>query len=139
MVYRGANGETAALDFRESAPAAITPDAFQGEGIYNAYTGHKTVGVPGTVAGMEAALDRYGTISLSEAISPAEGLAREGVKVTEPVSEEMGNNPTLKLFPAQSCFWRRREPYDPGSILIQPELAETPRSSPQNDRRLLRG
>lgn len=128
MVYRGADGENAALDFRESAPAAITPEAFQGEGIYNAYTGHKTVGVPGTVAGMDAALDRYGTISLSEAISPAESLAREGVEVTEPVSDEMGNNlGRLKLFPESRKLFLvgGKKPYEPGSILVQPELADT--------------
>src|SRR3990170_3941940 len=34
LVYRGADGETAALDFREMAPAAVTPETFAGQGLY---------------------------------------------------------------------------------------------------------
>lgn len=127
MVYRGAGGETAALDFRETAPAAIEPDSFAGDGIYTAYTGHKTVGVPGTVAGMQAALDRYGTIGLAEAIAPAERMAREGVEVKPSVSEEMAaNTERLKLFPAAAeQFLIDGEPYPVGSELVQPDLADS--------------
>ncbi len=128
LVYRSADGEAAALDFRETAPEKITPDAFQGDGIYNAYTGHKTVGVPGMVAGMQKALQRYGTISLAEAIAPAEGLAREGVAVSESTSEEMGNNlGRLELFPEtrEQFLVNGEKPYEPGSTLVQPELADT--------------
>jgi gamma-glutamyltranspeptidase / glutathione hydrolase len=128
LVYRGADGETAALDFREAAPDAIEPDAFAGSGVYAAFTGHKTVGVPGTVAGMQEALDAYGTRTLAEAITPAERLAREGFEVSEPLSKEMGNNAErLKLFPeaAQQFLVGGEEPYEPGSTLTQPQLADT--------------
>ncbi len=128
MVYRGADGEAAALDFRETAPRAITADAFQGDGIYTAYTGHKTVGVPGTVAGMQAALERYGSLGLDEAIAPAEGLAREGFEVPESLSESMGENAgRLELFPAASRQYLVNGglPYEPGSVLVQKDLAGT--------------
>lgn len=127
MVYRGADGEAASLDFRETAPAAIEADAFAGDGIYTAFTGHKTVGVPGTVAGMQAALDRYGTTELEEAIAPAEQMAREGVEVQPSLSEEMSANAErLKLFPAASeQFLLDGEAYPEGSELVQPELAES--------------
>ena len=128
MVYRGADGEAAALDFREAAPEAIEPDAFAGSGIYSAYTGHKTVGVPGTVAGMQEALDAYGSFTLAEAITPAEQLARDGFEVSEPLSKEMGNNAErLRLFPeaAQQFLVGGEEPYEPGSTLTQPQLADT--------------
>jgi gamma-glutamyltranspeptidase / glutathione hydrolase len=128
LVYRGADGETAALDFREAAPDAIEPDAFAGSGVYAAFTGHKTVGVPGTVAGMQEALDAYGTRTLAEAIAPAERLAREGFEVSEPLSKEMGNNAErLKLFPeaAQQFLVGGEEPYELGSTLTQPQLADT--------------
>ena len=65
MVYRSRTGKVRTLDFRETAPAAIRPDQFQGDGLYKTFTGHTTVGVPGVVAGMDAALSRYGTISLA--------------------------------------------------------------------------
>lgn len=127
MVYRSADGETAALDFRETAPAAMTPDAFTGDGIYNTYTGHKTVGVPGTVAGMDAALGRYGTMSLAEAIAPAENLARDGVEVQPALADEMAaNSERLALFPAAAeQFLKDGEPYEAGDTLVQPELADT--------------
>src|SRR3954471_11364935 len=65
MVYRSHTGAVRSLDFRETAPAAIRPDQFVGnDKLYSAFTGHTTVGVPGVVAGMNAALTRYGTLSL---------------------------------------------------------------------------
>src|SRR5688572_18670227 len=75
LVYRSRTGAARALDFRETAPAAMRPDTFAGPGLHRAFTGRLTVGVPGTVAGMDAALRRYGTIDLREAIAPAERLA----------------------------------------------------------------
>src|SRR3954467_7437436 len=80
MVYRSHTGKVRTLDFRETAPAAITPDQFQGNGLYRSFTGHTTVGVPGVVAGMDAALARYGTLSLREAIPPAEARGRRAVR-----------------------------------------------------------
>jgi gamma-glutamyltranspeptidase/glutathione hydrolase len=128
LVYRGADGETAALDFRETAPAAVTPETFAGQGLYKTFTGHTTVGVPGTVAGMQAALESYGTIGLADAISPAERLAREGFEVPKSLSEEMGNHVArLQLFPqtAEQYLVGGEEPYPEGSVLIQPDLADT--------------
>ena len=128
LVYRGADGETAALDFRETAPAAVEPETFAGQGLYKAFTGHTTVGVPGTVAGMQAALDSYGTIDLAQAIAPAERLAREGFEVPASLSEEMGNHVSrLRLFPktAEQFLVGGEEPYPEGSVLVQPRLAET--------------
>ena len=128
LIYRGADGESAALDFRETAPKAVTPKTFAGQGLYKTYTGHTTIGVPGTVAGMKAALDRYGTISLAQAIAPAEHLAGAGFEVPESLSQEMGNNVArLKLFPAtrQQFLVGGQEPYTTRSVLTQPQLAGT--------------
>lgn len=127
MVYRGADGEAAALDFRETAPAAITADAFTGDGIYTTFTGHKTIGVPGTVAGMDAALERYGTTTLADAVAPAESLARNGVEVQPVVAGEMAANARrLALFPeAAGQFLKNGEPYEAGETIVQPDLAET--------------
>ncbi|MGI8650867.1 MAG: gamma-glutamyltransferase [Rubrobacter sp.] len=127
MVYRGADGEAAALDFRETAPAAITADAFTGDGLYTIFTGHKTIGVPGTVAGMDAALERYGTMSLAETVAPAESLARNGVEVQPVVAEEMAANvERLALFPeAAEQFLKNGEPYEAGDAIVQTDLADT--------------
>lgn len=127
MVYRGADGEAAALDFRETAPDALTAEAFTGDGLHTTFTGHKTVGVPGTVAGMDAAIERYGTMALAETIAPAESLARNGVEVQPVVAGEMAANAgRLRLFPASGeQFLRNGQPYAAGDTLVQTDLADT--------------
>src|SRR4028119_2155872 len=100
LVYRGADGEAAALDFREAAPAGVTPETFAGQGLYKTFTGHTTVGVPGTVAGMQAALESYGTIDLADAIAPAERIARQGAAAPHTPLTEQGKQLTrLRLYP----------------------------------------
>ncbi len=128
LVYRAANGRTAALDFRETAPARLEPQTLQGEGLHEDFTGHLTVGVPGTVAGMEAALRRFGTISLRRAVTPAERLARRGFRVPASLSAAMTENAErLKLFPAAARQYlvSGSAPYSTGSKLRQPRLAST--------------
>jgi gamma-glutamyltranspeptidase/glutathione hydrolase len=128
MVYRGAGGRTAALDFRETAPRAFTPDTLQGPGLHETFTGHLTVGVPGTLAGMNAALRRYGTFSLGRAIRPAARLAARGVRVTPALSAAMSDNADrLKLFPAAARQYLvdGQAPYPAGAILRQPDMARS--------------
>src|SRR4051812_12751912 len=125
LVYRSRTGKVRTLDFRETAPAAIRPDQFQGNGIYRQFTGHTTVGVPGVVAGMDAALARYGTLRFAQAIAPAEELARNGVRVTRTLAtgtkdnqERFGRYPeSAKLF-LPNC-----QPLQAGSTFRQPALA----------------
>src|SRR4051812_17308895 len=125
MLYRSRTGKLRALDFREEAPAAIRADQFTGQGLYRSFTGHTTVGVPGGVAGMDAALARYGTISLREAIAPAEALARSGVKVTRTLATGTRDNADrFARYPAaQTIFNPGGRPLDPGQTLRQPQLA----------------
>src|SRR3954451_22982984 len=125
MVYRSHTGAVRALDFRETAPAAIRADQFTGKGLYNAFTGHTTVGVPGVVAGMDAALARYGTVSLREAIAPAEALARDGVRVTRTMATgTVDNAERLARYPAaQAIFNPGGRPLVARQQLPQPLLA----------------
>src|SRR3954452_14673197 len=72
LLYPGRDGGAPAAGVpgagaRPPPPAAIEPETFAGTGLHKIFTGHTTVGIPGTVAGMQAALDRYGTIGLPEA------------------------------------------------------------------------
>ncbi|AXV04755.1 Gamma-glutamyltranspeptidase [Euzebya pacifica] len=122
------DGEVAALDFRETAPAAVTPDTFGGLGLYQAFTGHTTVGVPGTVAGLWALHQRFGTVDWADLVAPAEGLARDGVEVPQSLSEAMAvAAPRLRLFPAaaEQFLVGGLTPYPPGATLVQPDLADT--------------
>jgi len=127
MVYRSAQGKTDTLDFRETAPAAFRPRTLKSKGLHTDFTGHLTVGVPGTVAGMQAMLKRYGTISLVRAVRPAERLARGGVRVTPEVAAATKENAKrLKLFPAsRRQYLRRGKPLRAGSRLRQRDMAAT--------------
>lgn len=70
-----ADGTNVALDFREMAPLKASRDMYldgRGEVVQDASTvGYLAAGVPGTVKGMSAMLDKYGTKKLSELIAPA--------------------------------------------------------------------
>jgi gamma-glutamyltranspeptidase/glutathione hydrolase len=127
MLYRSRTGKVSALDFRETAGAAATPTMFAGPGLHKTFTGHLTVGVPGVVAGMEAALKRYGTRSLAESITPAERLARQGFRVPLSLQGAAEDNAKrLVTFPNTAAVWLPGgQPIKAGTILRQPELAAT--------------
>jgi gamma-glutamyltranspeptidase/glutathione hydrolase len=128
MVYRDHTGSVATLDFRETAPAAIRNDTFTGSGLYQTFTGHTTVGVPGVVAGMSAALARYGTISLRDAIAPAERLAQHGVTVLPSLADSIAANAArAKLFPATAKIYLHPDgtPLAAGETLRLKDLARS--------------
>ena len=86
MVYRKANGEIGSLDYREKAPLAATRDMYldengnviQGLSIYGAMA----VGVPGTIAGVFAVHEKFGTLPIENILQPVIDLAKKGVLVT---------------------------------------------------------
>src|SRR5271167_22584 len=82
MTIQLANGRKTFLDFRETAPLAATPNMYldsAGNVIKGASTkGHLAVGVPGSVAGLEYAREKYGTLSRGALIAPAIGFAERG-------------------------------------------------------------
>ena len=87
MVYRLADGETGALDYREKAPLAATKTMYlddEGNIIKDKSTvGVHSVGVPGTIAGIFAAHQKFGTISIEELLKPVITLAENGFAVSE--------------------------------------------------------
>ncbi|MBW3661480.1 MAG: gamma-glutamyltransferase family protein [Actinobacteria bacterium] len=137
LVYRGADGEVASLDFRETYPLASGPDTFFIPGMHRDGTtglegaaGHMAVGVPGTVAGMAAALERHGSgrFSLAEVIAPAERLAREGMTVSQQFAA------LSTLFHQRLSYYEETRsiyllggatPYPPGSTLVQADYARS--------------
>src|SRR5688500_11201504 len=81
MVIRMADGRVASLDYREIAPLAATRDMYldaNGELSDRSVVGHLASGVPGAVAGMTAALERYGSMPLAQVMAPAIRLAEQG-------------------------------------------------------------
>jgi gamma-glutamyltranspeptidase/glutathione hydrolase len=79
MVHIAKTGETVAIDYRETAPLGSTRDMYldkEGNVIEerSRFT-HLSVGVPGTVAGLSLALEKYGSMSLKQVLEPAIRLA----------------------------------------------------------------
>ncbi len=87
LLYRGADGTAAALDFRETAPAGLAP-GFETAARKFPGTGHQVVGVPGTVAGLAEAVDRYGSRPLRLLLGPAIALAERGIRLS-PLQTEL--------------------------------------------------
>ena len=94
MVYRLADGTDGAMDFREKAPLAARRDMYldvDGNVIKNAsLRGHLAVGVPGTVAGMVVAHEKFGSMVWADLMKPAIKLARDGF-VLSPKGARMFN------------------------------------------------
>ncbi|MCF4102628.1 gamma-glutamyltransferase [Gillisia sp. M10.2A] len=87
MVYRKANGETGSLDFREKAPLAATKNMYlneEGDTMPDkSQVGGLAIGVPGTVAGIFSAHEKFGSLPMATILAPVIALARNGYVVTE--------------------------------------------------------
>ncbi len=81
MLVRPAAGPTTAIDFRENAPAALTRDEFDAM-IAGGGGGPASVGVPGSVAGLLLAHERFGRLPRRRLLEPAIRLANEGHRVS---------------------------------------------------------
>ena len=130
MVLRMRDGTVGALDFRETAPTGATHDMYVDSGGHPtdaSLTGHRAVGVPGTVAGMYEAHRRFGHLPWSELLAPAVRLARDGHALDGVRSRQIGREAErLGRFPASSAqFLVNGEPPPPGTWFVQPDLART--------------
>ena len=131
MVHDARTGKSVALDFREVAPSRATRDMYldaQGKVIdgKSLYT-HYAVGVPGTVAGMEHALKKWGTLPLSKVVAPAVALADKGFPVSETLAKILQQEQkNMGRWPAtQAIFWKNGQPLRQGDTLVQKDLAQS--------------
>jgi gamma-glutamyltranspeptidase/glutathione hydrolase len=130
MLIRMADGTTHFLDYREKAPAAATADMYldaQGNVIENASEiGYKAIGVPGSVAGMVYAEQKYGKLTLNRVMTPAIRLARDGYALTWGEARDFEEDHYLGRFAeSRRIFQRDGNYYKAGEIFRQPDLART--------------
>jgi gamma-glutamyltranspeptidase/glutathione hydrolase len=130
MLVRMANGRVHFLDYREKAPAGATADMYldaHGNVIENASViGYKAIGVPGSVAGMVYAEQKYGKLALAQVMAPAIRLAREGFALTWAEAREFRDDEDLgKFAESRHIFQRDGKYYQTGEIFRQPDLART--------------
>ena len=124
--------EVVAIDYREKAPGRATVDMFldkdgNADSTLSRFS-HLAAGVPGTVAGLVMALEKYGTISLKEAMAPAIKLAEEGFIVTPRFSNGLKKREKRlkKWVSSKKIFYKADGSYyEPGDLFIQKDLAAT--------------
>ncbi len=131
MVHDAKTGKSVALDFREVAPIKATRNMYlddkgnvvNGKSLYT----HYAVGVPGTVAGMEHALKKWGTLPLDKVIAPSIALAEKGFPVSETLAKILRQEQkNMGQWPATTeIFWKNGEPLKRGDLLVQKDLAQS--------------
>jgi len=118
------------IDFREAAPGAASPELYyQSEKSFKELThsGALAVGVPGSVAGLFLAMEKYGTMSFAEAAKPAIRLAREGFEVSQKFEGMIvyaydlisANEATSAIYLNEGL------PKSAGDKIVNPDLAKT--------------
>ncbi len=130
LVHRAADGSAAAYDFRETAPAAASPEMFLSGGAYDwarHHDSHLAVGVPGTVAGLHRAWSDHGRLPWRRLVEPAVSLARDGFVLTHARAASLaGVLPRMARYPAAvAAFSNEGEPYAAGDRFRQSDLAAT--------------
>ncbi len=129
MLIRMADGQTHFVDYREKAPAAATRDMFldaQGNVIEGASeVGYKSIGVPGSVAGLVYAEKKYGKLTLKRVMAPAIKLAHDGYALTWNEAEDLHDRYLAQFPESHRVFQRNGDFYKVGEIFRQPDLAHT--------------
>ncbi|MEZ5642600.1 MAG: gamma-glutamyltransferase [Burkholderiaceae bacterium] len=132
MVYDAKTTKAVAVDFREMAPAAASRnmyvDATTGKVIdgKSLYT-HYAIGVPGTVAGLTHALQKWGSMPLARVMQPSIDLADKGYPVSETLAKVLRQETRNmgKWEATKAIFWKNGAPMKPGDLLVQKDLAHS--------------
>ncbi len=133
LVFMNSEGQVTTFDFREKAPLAATRDMFvnQNGQIRNNsnHDGLLAVGVPGTVAGLFRAHQKYGTQAWFNLVDPAVKLARDGFPLPWSVYHHLDQFLERRLeeysSTATKMLKKNGSRYQPGELWTQPDLAET--------------
>ncbi|MDI3563020.1 gamma-glutamyltransferase [Bradyrhizobium sp. Arg816] len=134
VIHSAERNEDITIDYRETAPAATTPQIFLGaDGKPDAAKSRDSalgIGVPGTVAGLALALEKYGSgrFTLAQLLEPAIALARDGFVVTDDLADTLpGWHRRLARWPSSAKIFSRPDgtSLGEGDRLVQSDLAET--------------
>lgn len=131
VLHDDKTGKDVAIDFREIAPTKASRDMYldnQGNVIdgKSLFT-HDASGVPGTVAGMEYALKKWGTMPLSKVLEPAIKLADKGFIVSDVLAQTLKEEKSTlgKWSASKAIFFKNGEPLKSGDLLVQKDLAKS--------------
>ena len=129
MNIRMNDGRSMTLDYREMAPLASSRDMHvdaSGKLTNKSTVGYLASGVPGSVAGMNEALRKYGTMTLAQVMAPAIRLAEQGFVVDSQFARGIeGGRRAITPFEGKAVFFPGGEAVKSGSRLVQGDLART--------------
>jgi gamma-glutamyltranspeptidase/glutathione hydrolase len=134
VIHLSQRSEDIAIDYRETAPAAATPTMFLGpDGKPDPAKSRDSalgIGVPGTVAGLALALEKFGSgkFTLAELLQPAIGLARDGFAIADDTADSLPDwHRRLAKWPASAKIFSRPDGTSlrEGDSLVQRDLAAT--------------
>lgn len=131
LLHDARSGGSHALDFRETAPAAAHRDLYldandqliDGDSLFS----HRAIGVPGTVAGLEHALKRWGNLDLATVMAPAIQLAENGFPVSHTLARmlDIQQQQLGRWAATKAIFFRDNRPLQTGELLVQKDLARS--------------
>jgi gamma-glutamyltranspeptidase/glutathione hydrolase len=133
MVLHLSNGKNTTIDFREMAPLAAHEkmylDSLEKFIPALSQTGWTSSGVPGTIAGLIYALDKYGTMKLKDVLQPAIDLAENGFVLSLKMAESINyyHKDFLKIESSKKILTHNEGKFSEGDTLIQKDLANTMR------------
>jgi gamma-glutamyltranspeptidase / glutathione hydrolase len=133
VIYNAKTGKVTTIDSREKAPSAATAAWFNGANGQALPFGERvssglSVGVPGTVAGWDLALRRYGSRSMASLLQPAIAVAQNGFDADATyVAQVEANRTRFGWFPATAKLYLTADGKSPavGSLIKNPDLAQT--------------
>jgi gamma-glutamyltranspeptidase/glutathione hydrolase len=134
IIHSAERREDVAIDYRETAPAAATRDMFLGADskpdIAKSRDSALSIGVPGTVAGLALALEKYGSgkFTLADLLEPAIELARDGFVISDDMADTLpGSARRFSRWPAAARIFSRPDGSSlrEGDTLVQSDLAAT--------------
>ncbi|MEC4724790.1 gamma-glutamyltransferase [Shewanella sp. D64] len=132
MVHIADQNKTIAIDYREMAPSKAHKDIFlneQGDPVAALSREHGlAVGVPGTVMGMELALEKYGTMTMKQLTQAAIKMAKDGIYVTPDLSTSLtGLKRRIAQWPSSAEIFYKNDgsDYQVDDLFKQPELAHS--------------
>lgn len=130
MVYRSAKGDVNTLDFREKAPGVANRDMYLDSAgnpiVEKSLYGQLAAGVPGSVAGMVEAHQKYGKLKWADLVAPSVALANNGFKISARQANELNGlkNRFTKLNPLGTALVKDAK-WVEGDLLTQTELGAT--------------
>lgn len=131
MVIHLGDGRNVTIDYREKAPLKSSLMMYKNSDgeldLRKIQEGILSVGVPGSVAGLIYALEKYGTMKLSDVIQPAINLAEDGFPLEYGLAQSIQStlNDFKKYESSLKVFSKNGLPYNEGEIFKQPDLAFT--------------